>query len=200
VKEQEKQTKKRWQYIKSNFINGLFIIVMLILIFNPNAKALVIKGLMQVGLFRPDIDSSGEDHEAAADATFTNVSGKAINLSSLKGKVVFLNFWATWCPPCIAEMPGINELYKQFSGRSDVVFVMVDADGNLISSETYMKAHGYNLPLYIAASGLVSNLFTGTLPSTLIIDRTGKIVFRETGAANYNTKQFAAFMNKLAAK
>ena len=200
MKETEKQTKIWLQYVKSNLINGLFIIALLILIFNPGAKALVIKGLMQVGLFRPDIDSSGEDHEAAADATFTNVSGKAINLSSLKGKVVFLNFWATWCPPCIAEMPGINELYKQFSGRSDVVFVMVDADGNLINSENYMKAHSYNLPLYITASGLGSNLFTGTLPSTLIIDRTGKIVFRETGAANYNTKQFAAFMNKLAAK
>ena len=134
MKEIEKQTKIWLQYVKSNLINGLFIIALLILIFNPGAKALVIKGLMQVGFFRPDIDNAKENHETAADATFTNLSGTDINLSSLKGKVVFLNFWAAWCPPCIAEMPGINELHKEFIDRADVVFVMVDADGDLHKS------------------------------------------------------------------
>jgi thiol-disulfide isomerase/thioredoxin len=200
VKEAGKQTNKWWYYVKSNLLNGLFIIALLILIFSPDAKALVIKGLMQIGFFKPDINDKEEDHESAADVTFTNVSGADINLSSLKGKVVFLNFWATWCPPCIAEMPGINELHKQFLNRTDVVFVVVDADGDLNKSGTFLRTHGYNLPLYIFASGSVSNLFTDTLPSTLIIDREGKIVFRKTGAANYNTKQFKDFINKLAAE
>jgi len=200
VKEQLQQSKSWWQFIKSNFINGLFIIAFLLLIFNPNAKALVIKGLMQVGFFKPDINNNEKDHETAADAVFANASGKTINLSSLKGKVVFLNFWATWCPPCIAEMPGINHLYKKFSNRSDVIFVMVDVDGNVVASEAFMKTHDYGLPLYIAPSGISSGLFTGTLPTTIIIDKTSKIVFSKTGAANYNTEQFAAFISKLAAE
>ena len=175
MKETEKQTKIWLQYVKSNLINGLFIIALLILIFNPGAKALVIKGLMQVGFFRPDIDNAKENHETAADATFTNLSGTDINLSSLKGKVVFLNFWATWCPPCIAEMPGINELYKTLLKQEDIAFIMVDADGDLNTSQAFMKAHNYDLPLYAAASGTSSGLFTGTLPSTIIINK--KLLF-----------------------
>ena len=134
MKEASKQPKSLWQYIKSNYVNGLFIIAMLLLIFNPGAKAFVIRGLMQVGFFRPDIDDKNEKREMAADAVFTNASGTAVSLSSLKGKVVFLNFWATWCPPCIAEMPGINELYKSFSNREDIEFIIVDADGNFLYS------------------------------------------------------------------
>lgn len=200
MKEVGEQTKNWWQYVKSNLINGLFIIALLIVIFNPGAKALVIKGLMQVGFFRPDIAETEENHEAAADATFTNASGTDINITSLKGKVVFLNFWASWCPPCIAEMPGISELHKEFINRANVVFVMVDADGDLHKSTAFMKTRDYNLPLYISASQSASGLFTGTLPSTLIIDKKGKIVFRNTGAANYNTRQFRDFINKLAAE
>jgi len=194
VEETTSQSKNLWQYVKSNFINGLFIIVILVLIFNPNAKAFLIKGLMQVGFFRPAI--SNENETAAPDAIFTNTLGKTVSLSSLKGKVIFLNFWATWCPPCIAEMPGINELHKEFIDRADVVFVMVDADGDLHKSASFMKTHGYNLPLYASASA--SGLFTGTLPSTVLIDKKGEIVFRKTGAANYNTRQFKDFINKLA--
>lgn len=198
--EVSKQSKSLWQYVKSNFINGLFIIVMLVLIFNPNAKAFLIKGLMQVGFFRPDIDDKNEMQEMAADAVFKNTSGKAVSLSSLKGKVVFLNFWATWCPPCIAEMPSINEMYKSFSNRTDIVFIMVDADSNLNIAQAFMKAHEYTLPLYVANSGTSSDLFTSTLPSTIIINKKGNIVFKETGAANYNTKQFTDFINHLCAE
>ena len=155
---------------------------------------------MQVGFFRPDIDDKNEKREMAADAVFTNASGTAVSLSSLKGKVVFLNFWATWCPPCIAEMPGINELYKSFSKSKDIEFIIVDADGNFNTSQAFMKTHDYDLPLHAANSGTSSGLFTGTLPSTIIINKNGNIVFRETGAANYNTKQFTDFINHLCAE
>jgi len=198
VEETTSQSKNLWQYVKSNFINGLFIIVILVLIFNPNAKAFLIKGLMQVGFFRPAI--SNENETAAPDAIFTNTLGKTVSLSSLKGKVIFLNFWATWCPPCIAEMPGINELYKTLLKQEDIAFIMVDADGDLNTSQAFMKAHNYDLPLYAAASGTSSGLFTGTLPSTIIINKKGNIVFRETGAANYNTKQFKDFVKNLSAE
>ena len=197
IKEESKQLKSLWAYIKSNFINGLFIIAMFVLIFSPGAKAFVIKGLMQVGFFRPDTDNKNEKQTTAPDATFTSESGTAVSLSSLKGKVVFLNFWATWCPPCIAEMPGINELYKSFSSREDIVFIMVDADGHLGTSQAFMRTHDFDLPLYAANSGTSSGLFTGTLPSTIIINKKGNIVFSETGAANYNTKQFRDFINDL---
>lgn len=196
MKDASKQRKGLWQYLKANFVNGILITAMLVLIFSPGAKAFLIKGLMQVGFFRPGIDNKNEKQEVAADAVFTSASGAAISLSSLKEKVVFLNFWATWCPPCIAEMPGINELHKSFSNREDIVFIMVDADGDFNTSQAFMNTHNYDLPLY-AGSGTSSGLFTGTLPSTIVINKKGNIVFRETGAANYNTEKFIDFINHL---
>lgn len=186
-----------WQYVKRNWINGLFIAFILLMVFNPNVKAYVIRGLMQVGLFRPAIDEKNDNYLTAPDAAFTNTTGAAITIASLKGKVVFLNFWATWCPPCLAEMPSINELYKQFSDNKDVVFIVADADGDLTTSAAFMQSHNYDLPLYKAASNIHTDLFSGTLPTTLIINKKGEIVFKETGAANYNTKQFAGFIQKL---
>src|SRR5690606_3035773 len=65
------------------------------------------------------------------DVAFKDKDGKTVSLKSLKGKVVFINFWATWCPPCIHEMPSINELKKTFKGNDNIVFLMVDVDNNI---------------------------------------------------------------------
>lgn len=194
------QLEASWQYIKRNWLNGLFIFFIVLMLVNPAAKAYVIRGLMQVGLFRPDTDTKKDNYLPAPDAVFTDASGKTVSVSSLKGKVVFLNFWATWCPPCIAEMPGINELHQQFLNNDAIVFIMADADGTLEIAASFLQNHQYNLPLYKAASNMHTDLFTGTLPTTLIINKKGEIVFKETGAANYNTKQFAGFINKLLAE
>ncbi len=67
----------------------------------------------------------------APDVSFLGENGQTVTLSSLRGKVVFINFWATWCPPCKVEMPGINRLKKSFKGNDQIVFLMVDVDGNL---------------------------------------------------------------------
>ena len=138
--------------------------------------------------------------ETLPDFTLANLDGQPQSIRSWPGKSMIVNFWATWCPPCIAEMPGINELYKTLLKQEDIAFIMVDADGDLNTSQAFMKAHNYDLPLYAAASGTSSGLFTGTLPSTIIINKKGNIVFRETGAANYNTKQFKDFVKNLSAE
>ena len=155
---------------------------------------------MQVGFFKPDVNGKNDNYLTAPDAAFTNTSGTTISVSSLKGKVVFLNFWATWCPPCLAEIPGINDLHKQFLNSNDVVFILADADGDLAASTSFLQTHHFDLPLYKPVSNIHTDLFAGTLPTTLIINRKGEIVFKETGAANYNTKQFTDFINKLVAE
>jgi thiol-disulfide isomerase/thioredoxin len=170
------------------------------MLFNPGAKAYVIRGLMQVGFLKPDVPGKNDNYITAPEAAFTNISGTVITVSSLKGKVVFLNFWATWCPPCLAEMPGINDLHKQFLNSNDVVFIMADADGDLAASTAFLQTRNYDLPLYKAASNIHADLFAGTLPTTIVINKKGEIVFKETGAVNYNTKLFSDFINKLAAE
>jgi thiol-disulfide isomerase/thioredoxin len=188
----------------SNGITGLLVLLIILMIVFPGVKAGFIMGLMKMGLFRPSIPSlvqtDKESPRPAPDILFYNENDTVISLSSLKGKIVFINFWAPWCPPCLAEMPGINNLYQKIDSSNHIVFIMVDADADLSKSKLYMSGHQYNLPLYKTGVPLPASIFDGSLPTTLVIDKKGYIVFRETGAANYDIKKFNDFLKQLAAQ
>lgn len=187
---------------KKNGLNLLFVAFFLVLIFVPAAKALMIRGLMEIGLFRPDMVKSETQNKAInnlPEIKFKDATGKVVDLGSLKGKVVFLNFWATWCPPCLAEMPSVNKLYTQFKDDKDVVFILVDADSDFIKAQQYMDRKGYQLPVYNAASSIPDIIFKGSLPTTVVFDKKGRISYQEAGAANYASSKFMEFIKKLKA-
>ena len=189
---------------RKNISNAIFIALLLLLIFVPEAKALMIQGLMKVGLFSPDTKALEQDEQHKlsgnlSDISFKDASGKVIDLGRLKGKVVFLNFWATWCPPCLAEMPAVNKLYTQFKADNEVVFILVDADSDFAKAQKYMDRKGYGLPVYAAASGIPDVIFKGALPTTVVFDKRGRISYHESGAANYGSDKFIEFIKKLKA-
>ena len=183
--------------IKKYISNGIFILILALILFVPSAKALVIQGLMQIGLFNPDVQYEKTLAAPALDLKFKDQNGKTIALNELKGKVVFLNFWATWCPPCLAEMPSINKLYQQYKNNGDVVFILLDADSNFEKANGYMKAKKYDMPVYQMASNVPEQIFAGSLPTTVVFDTKGRLSFKHEGAANYHSKKFVAFIEKL---
>ena len=183
--------------LKKYITNGIMIAVFAVLIFVPSAKALLIQGLMQVGLFKPDIQTEKIDTNTAIDLKFKDQSGKIITLNELKGKVVFLNFWATWCPPCLAEMPSINKLYTKYKNDADVVFIMLDADNDFAKANNYMTKKNYLIPVYQLASNVSDQIFAGSLPTTVVFDKQGRLSFRHEGAASYHDKKFTDFIDKL---
>jgi thiol-disulfide isomerase/thioredoxin len=189
---------------RKNISNAIFVALLLVLIFIPEAKALMMQGLMKVGLFSPDVNSVEKSHQSMrpedlSGIQFKDASGKIVDLEHLKGKVVFLNFWATWCPPCLAEMPAVNKLYSKFKDDNDVVFILVDADSNFVKAQQYMDRKGYELPVYAAASGIPDVIFKGALPTTVVFDKKGRISYHESGAANYGSDKFIDFIKKLKA-
>jgi thiol-disulfide isomerase/thioredoxin len=185
-------------FLKKHFWNGLFLAVLLVLLFVPSAKAYLMQGLMQVGLFKPHT-------ETTAQSKFTNLSGikfkdaegNSIDLGDLKGKVIFLNFWATWCPPCQAEMPSVNQLYEQFRNNKDVVFLFIDADGDFAKAKKFMDRKKYSLPVYSMESSVPEEIFKGSLPTTVVFDKEGRLSYKGEGAANYADQKFLDFMRKL---
>lgn len=194
------------KYIKANIGFTISLVFFAILVFSPDAKALLMKGLITTGLFTPNIghlqsEQSGQAPETsgppAPPASFTSLDGKTFDLASLKGKVVFINFWATWCPPCIAEMPSVNSLYNKMKSNDKVVFLLVDADNTLKRSGEFMKKNKYDLPVYAPAAALPNELFMGSLPTTLIINKEGEIVFKHEGMADYNTGETEKLLNQL---
>lgn len=121
---------------------------------------------------------------ASPDISFADESGKTTALSSLKGKVVFVNFWATWCPPCIQEMPSIHTLKQSFDGE-DIVFLMVDVDNDIGQSSAFMKKNKYDLPVYVPTSDIPSVYLEDAIPTTVIFDKQGELVVRAEGGRDY---------------
>lgn len=198
------EVKKKW-FTRSNLLTVLMLIFVLALLVSPQFKGIIIQGLMKIGLFQPPIpqqsDQAGSSllssSEAGGEMVFEDENGKTVNLSDLKGKVVFINFWATWCPPCIAEMPSIYKLSEKFKDKSDVVFMMVDMDADMKKSKNFLQKNGYNLKVYIPASQISTDYFAGALPTTILFDKSGKLVFKHEGGADYSNTEFEKFLNSI---
>lgn len=142
----------------------------------------------------PTNQTTGQETEKVAPIvdsgiSFKDENGKIVSLSSLKGKVVFINFWATWCPPCIHEMPSINDLKKSFEGNGNIVFLMVDVDNKIAQSTAFMTKNNYDLPVYTPASDIPSDFLAGAIPTTVILDKSGEMVGRLEGGRDYTDPQ-----------
>ncbi len=167
--------------------------------FSTDARAYLIRGLLFTGLFNAEAKVSPEktDKIYAQTMIFRSETGEMINTSENKDKIYFINFWATWCPPCRAEMPSINKLASKIKNKDKVEFVMVDVDAKLNASVAYMKKHSFNLKVYTAESGIPENIFSGSLPTTAIIGPNGTLLFHHTGMADYNNQKMIDFLNNL---
>lgn len=178
----------------SNITTGIMTLFLVLVLVNPSIKAGVMQGLMKVGLFQPAMpEEVSAESNMAPDMAFMDGEGKTFTLSSLRGKVVFLNFWATWCPPCRAEMPSINTLYEQFKNDKNVVFLTVDTDGNYKKAKSFLNKKQYSLPLYVADSQIPGELLGRSIPTTVIINKKGQIAYRQEGAADYGNKRFIEY-------
>lgn len=185
------------KWLKKNSINIGIITLLLVIILVPDAKATLIRGLMTIGFFRPDVEEAISAAPNLDGLKFKDVKGNTVDLGDLKGKVIFLNFWATWCPPCRAEMPSLNKLYLQFKDDNKVVFIFADADGELSKSSKFMANHNYQMPVYKVESDMPQQIFAGALPTTIIFDQQGRLSFRHEGVANYADQKIVDFLLKL---
>ncbi|HEX7365729.1 MAG TPA: TlpA disulfide reductase family protein [Pelobium sp.] len=203
----QKSALKNWLTV-SNISTVLLLVFAIAMFVNPNIKVAVIKSLMKIGFFQVGIPSKNKlqeieplNEKVLSEIIFKNESGELVNLSQLKGKVIFLNFWATWCPPCIAEMPGINKLKQEYAENNNIIFLMIDTDGDFNKSLDFMRKSAYQLPVFVLASQIPPVIFKNSLPTTLIVDKRGKMVLHHEGSADYNSREMRAFIkNLLAAK
>ena len=128
------------------------------------------------------------------DFSLPLLGGGTAKLSAYRGKVVFLNFWATWCPPCRAEMPAMETLYRRFAA-SGLEILAVDCAEKTADVEAFIKNAGYNFPVVLDADGSAARRYgASAIPTTYILDRSGKIIARVTGSLRWDDpKIIAAF-------
>lgn len=174
-------------------VNILFFILLLFFVFNTNAKSWLLQQLVSVGLFNAEIkEEKGVKNSASQNIPFlfTDVNGKTLSTSDLKGKVVFVNFWATWCPPCLAEMPSLNALYNKLKEDKRFIFLFINEDEDHTKGEKYLQRNKFTIPLYIRSGSVPTEIFNGTLPTTIVLDKAGNVVLKHEGMAGYNTEEF----------
>jgi thiol-disulfide isomerase/thioredoxin len=138
---------------------------------------------------------------AARNFSVPTLDGANQTLSALKGKVVFLNFWATWCGPCRVEMPSMEILYQRFKD-SDFVMLAVDIQENREEVSAFMRNMGLSFPVGLDLNGKASSLYNiSAVPTSYIIDRDGYIVAAVRGSINWNRPEvFSAFEKLIAYK
>ena len=132
--------------------------------------------------------SHEENYPQAPDFSATDLLGNDIALSDFQGKVIFLNFWATWCPPCRAEIPGFVEIYEKYKAKGmQIIGISVDR----IKPEKvleFVKKYKINYPVIMANSDLVQKFEPGrAIPVTIIIDSQGRIRSKHIGYMDKNT-------------
>lgn len=196
----EKPSENRfWRFIRKNGFSALMGIGIVIMITNPDAKAFMLRQLMLTGLFNASIDTESSEtlNTPATDFYFEDSQGNIQNTASMRGKVVFINFWASWCPPCRAEFPSIQALYSNYKDNADMFFLMINEDSDLAKAHRYLEKENYTVPFYKAKGNVPDEIYTGMLPTTIVLDKEGKVRLHHTGFANYGSDKFMKQMEEL---
>ena len=195
-----KSKPKQKKSFKRNVIEWGIIIAVMALLYYTGLYSVVIGRVQQVvlltGIMQPDINIPlNKQQNADYNLNLISFNNAELSLEELKGKVIFLNFWASWCPPCRAEMPTIQSLYNKMRNRKDLIFVMVSLDNDSSKARAFIKSSNFDFPVYFLNGYFPKIYDSGTIPSTYVISKDGKIVAKEVEMADYNTSKFIDFLN-----
>ena len=151
--------------------------------------------VLWTGVIKPNTDIADANVKVGT-LRFLDEDGTPVDISKFEGKVVFINFWATWCPPCIAEMPGIENLY-QSADKGKIQFAIVSLDDDFEKAKSFKEKKGYTFPIYTLASALPAELEAEVLPTTYVLNQFGVIKMKHDGMAKYDSDSFKDYLMTL---
>lgn len=186
---------------------GLFAVIVLGIYFSglhTEVIGFAQRGLLATGAMNPDVEQITESSEttevAVTKADFNinlvNSKGEKVSMEQFRGKVIFINFWATWCPPCIAEMPGINDMYNDID-KDKIEVLMVSFDQKFEKAIQYKNSNAFDFEIYAPTTALPQMYDSQSIPTTFIVDSNGDLAFVHKGMADYNRTDFKDFLKTL---
>ncbi len=182
---------------RKQWINIVSIIVIFLILFTPVGfyTRVFVSRLLSTSatVLKTELQMSVKNYEWQLE----NADGQEFNFAKAKGKVVLVNFWATWCPPCVAEMPSLQGLYNDYN---DKVEFMLVAQDNVEKVSAFIAKKGYTLPVYYSKAEAPKLLTSITIPTTYVINKEGSIIVAETGAADWNSDKTRKMLDELLAE
>jgi peroxiredoxin len=168
-----------------------------------SVPALFLVFVMMYGILTRQTDNVGDGPQvgmALTDFTLSDLQGHAVRLSDLRGQVVFINVWATWCPPCIEEMPTIQKLYDRLHARGlEVLAVSIDALGEQVVAP-FMQSRQLSFPVLLDTQSMLERLYqTGGVPESFIVDKQGRLVEKIVGPRDWAHPNMITMFERLLA-
>ena len=186
------------EFIKKNISNILFFafIIFLFTPFGLPVRTYLIKGVSYVStrVLNMEIEESEREHLNSYDWQLVDLQANDVDFKLLKGKVIVVNFWATWCPPCIAEMPSFQKLYDDYQNKVEFLFVANDDESKV---KKFIDDKNYTFQVYFQMTKSPEELQSNSLPTTFIISKKGEIVVNKTGAADWNSGKVRKLLDEL---
>lgn len=180
----------------STIIFALVILLMII----PQTRTPIQEGISKIRMFLFSPSAlENEDQTQLQPFTYelTDLQGAPAHVEIGKGKVTFLSYWATWCPPCRAELPSIQQLYADYGNRMDFVLITHE-DPKAIQS--FLENKQFDLPVYLPRMNTPEALKERTIPTNYVLDKKGNIVVKEQGATDWNSKKMRTILDTLLAR
>lgn len=180
-------------------INIVYIVFLVLFLFSPlkfHLNVFIHKFIALTPFATPSIIEKKE--QVALESyqwQLIDKEAKLFNFEKEKGNVICINFWATWCPPCVAEMPSLQKLYDNYGNKVTFLFIAND-DPKRVNA--FIQKKGYTFPIYYNTYNKIPAALEHTsIPTTFLIDKSGKIVIKKATVANWYTKQIIAILDKL---
>lgn len=178
-------------------ITSLFLVIfLLVLFFTPIGKSIHTK-IMAFTASDPKLEMTSKKLEPKDwQISLLGYNGFSdTNLEAMKGKVILINFWGTWCGPCVAEMPSFQKLYD--AKKNEVSFLFVSRGDKPEKIEAFLNKTKYGFPVYEIINDTSKDFIPNVLPTTYVVNKNGEIVFVEKGMADWNAPEVHAMLDKL---
>lgn len=196
----KKQIEKWKQKSMLGKISDLLFLALIVAMIIPQSRKAIMAGVNNVKakIIPPSVKEEPIATLGEADYSWqlVDIEGNNHSLAEFKGKVIFINFWATWCGPCVGEMPEIQKFYDKFKNNNNVVFILASQD-DLQTMKNFMQKKDYNFPVYTVASQTPENLASRSIPTSFLINKNGEIVMRTVGVANWGGKKMENLVKDL---
>lgn len=188
------------EFLRKHWSNILFFAFIILLVI-PQTRMPIQVFVQRLISFSPS-EKKENEQEILKDynwklQSFNSVnvtSDTEINFSESKGRIAILNFWATWCPPCVAEMPSFQKLYNAYGDKVDFYFVTSEKPDRI---GKFIEKNSYTLPVFIQNYAAPKQLKSDVLPTTYLLSKSGKLLMAEQGAADWNSKKMRKILDHL---
>ena len=178
--------------------NIIFLIVIALLIIPQTRQPIQILIHKGLALFGPSIEKeSNRETLSNFDWQLKDLNGNIYNFNDAQDQVILINFWATWCPPCIAEMPSLQKLYDDY--RDKIKILLVSSE-ELKLIQDFLDKNDYNFSVHQPVTEIPKKLQSRSIPRTFLIDKQGNIVIDKSGAADWNSEKVRKQIDKLLVK